>query len=51
MATTLAEQISSVEAYRPQDSFGDAIKGLHLYGSRVVRPEALVAVDVDVTVV
>ena len=51
MATTVAEQISSVEAYRPQDSFGDAIKGLHLYGSRVVRPEALVAVDVDVTVV
>lgn len=51
MATTLAEQINKVEAYRPQDSFGDAIKGLHLYGSRVVRPEALAVCDVDVTVV
>lgn len=50
MATTLAEQINKVEAYRPQDSFGDAIKGLHLYGSRVVRPEALAVCDVDVTV-
>lgn len=50
IATTLAEQINKVEGYRPQDSFGDAIKGLHLYGSRVVRPEALAVCDVDVTV-
>ena len=51
MAITVAEQINSVEAYRPQDSFSDAIKGLHLYGGKVVRPEALVVCDVDVTVV
>lgn len=50
MATTVAEQINKVEAYRPQDSFSDAIKGLHLYGALVVRPEALVVCDVDVTV-
>lgn len=49
MATTLAEQINKVEAYRPQGSFGDAIKGLHLYGARVVRPEALAVMDADVT--
>lgn len=49
MATTFAEQVSKVEAYRPQDSFGDAIKGLHLYGAKVVRPEALAVMDVDVT--
>jgi N4-gp56 family major capsid protein len=49
IATTYAEQINKVEAYRPQDSFGDAIKGLHLYGGKVVRPEALAVMDVDVT--
>jgi N4-gp56 family major capsid protein len=49
MATTLAEQINKVEAYRPQNSFSDAIKGLHMYGAKVVRPEALAVMDVDVT--
>jgi N4-gp56 family major capsid protein len=51
MAITFAEQIAKVEAYRPDNSFSDAIKGLHLYGAKVVRPEALVVADVDVTVV
>lgn len=41
MATSYAEQINSTEAYRPEDSFSDAIKGLHLYGAKVVRPTAL----------
>lgn len=50
MATTVAEQINKTEAYRPPDSFSDAIKGLHLYGGKVVRPEALAVCDVDVTV-
>jgi N4-gp56 family major capsid protein len=49
IATTFAEQINKVEAYRPQDSFSDAIKGLYLYGAKVVRPEALAVMDVDVT--
>jgi N4-gp56 family major capsid protein len=49
MATTFAEQINKVEAYRPQSSFSDAIKGLHVYGAKVVRPEALAVMDVDVT--
>lgn len=42
MAWSYAEQINSVEAYRPPLRFGDAVKGLHLYGAKVVRPEALV---------
>lgn len=50
IATTFAEQINKVEAYRPQNSFSDAVKGLHLYGAKVVRPEALAVVDVDVTI-
>lgn len=49
VATTWAEQIRQVEAYRVQTSFSDALKGLHLYGAKVVRPEALAVVDVDVT--
>lgn len=40
-ATSYAEQISSVEAYRPERRFADAVKGLHLYGTKVVYPEAL----------
>jgi N4-gp56 family major capsid protein len=41
IATTYAEQVNDVEAYRPEKRFADAIKGLHLYGAKVVRPEAL----------
>jgi hypothetical protein len=41
MAWTLAEQISQVEAYRPQLRFADAVKGLHLYGAKVSRPSAM----------
>lgn len=50
MATTYAEQINKTEAYRPESSFSDAIKGLHLYGAKVVREDALAVMDVDVTV-
>lgn len=34
-----AEQIVKVEAYRPEASFSDAVKGLHLYGGKVMRPD------------
>lgn len=36
-----AEQVSEVEAYRPQARFADAIKGLLIYGFKVVRPSIL----------
>ena len=42
MATTYADQINEVEAYRPEKRFADAVKGLYTYGLKVVRPEALV---------
>jgi hypothetical protein len=38
MATSYAEQLNEVEAYRPEKRFSDAVKGLHLYGGKVVRP-------------
>jgi hypothetical protein len=40
-AATYAEQMNDVEAYRPQDGFNDAVKGLHVYGAKVTRPFAL----------
>lgn len=42
MAVSFAEQINSVEAYRPEKRFANAVKGLHLWGYKVVRP-ALIA--------
>lgn len=49
IATTYAEQISKVEAFRPEKRFADALKGLHLYGAKVLRPEALVVASVKVS--
>ena len=40
-AATFAEQINKTEAYRPQDSFSDAVKGLQVYGGKVVRPKMI----------
>jgi len=40
-ATAYAESINDVEAYRPDDSFSSAIKCLHFYGVKIVRPTAL----------
>ena len=40
-AIAYAESIVKVESYRPQDSFSDAIKGLHVYGAKVIRPDAI----------
>jgi hypothetical protein len=36
-----AQQISSIEAYRPEKAFSDAVKGLVLFGAKVYRPENL----------
>ena len=38
MAYTFAEQIVKTEAYRPEKRFSDAVKGLHVYGGKLVRP-------------
>ena len=41
IATTFADSVNKVEAYRPQKRFADAVKGLHVYGAKVARPDAL----------
>lgn len=42
IAMTYAQQILGVEAFRPEKRFGDAVKGLHVYGAKLVRPSAIV---------
>lgn len=40
-AVAFAGQINEVEAYRPQDAFSDAVKGLYTFGAKVVRPKEI----------
>ena len=40
-AVASAEQINKVENYRDPDSFADILRGMHLYGRKILRPEAL----------
>lgn len=40
-AITFADQIVKTEALRLQTTFADAVRALHVYGGKVVRPEAL----------
>lgn len=48
-ATTFAEQIVSVEAARMEKRFADMVKGLHVYGGKVVRPTGVAKVELDAT--
>ena len=43
-ATAFAGCIESVEAYRPEGLFADAVKGLNTFGCKVVRPKELVLI-------
>lgn len=43
-STSFAEQISEIEAYRPETAFADAMKGLHIYGGKVFESESLACV-------
>ena len=41
-AIATAEQLSKTETYRDPDSFADIVRGMHLYGRKILRPEAIV---------
>lgn len=43
-AIAFAEQINKVEAYRPQDAFSDALKGLYTFGALITRPKEIYVV-------
>lgn len=47
-AIAFAEQLSEIDAYRPELRFADAVKGLHLYGAKVVYPKEMVLLDLNV---
>ena len=40
-AIAFAEQIEKVEHYRPEDAFTDAVKGLYVFGAKIVRPKEI----------
>ena len=42
-AICTAQTITSTEVIRDPDSFGDICRGLHVFGAKVLRDEALVA--------
>jgi hypothetical protein len=42
-STATAQHIAKIESFRSQDSFADVVRGLHLFGRKVLRPEAVYA--------
>ena len=48
-AISFAEQIVKTEAYRPENAFSDALKGLHVYGSKLVRPTGIATLVASIT--
>ena len=42
-ACATAQTITSTEVIRDPDSFGDIVRGLHVYGAKVLRDDALVS--------
>ena len=49
-AISTAQTITSTEVIRDPDSFGDICRGLHVFGVKVLRPEALVGAFYSVSV-
>lgn len=48
-AVTFAQQVSKVEAMRMQTDFADMVRGLDLYGAKVIRPECLTKITLDLS--
>lgn len=48
-AVTFAQQVSKVEAMRMQTDFADMVRGLDLYGAKVIRPECLTKITLNLS--
>ena len=47
VAWTVAQQLRKIEVFRSPDAFADVVRGLHLYGAKVVRPNALACLVIN----
>jgi hypothetical protein len=50
-AISFADQINETEALRMEKEFADMVRGLHLYGAKVVEPKALAVLKASKTAV
>jgi hypothetical protein len=48
LAATFASQIVQVVAYQPEKRFADALKGLSVYGAKVLVPEAIATAEITI---
>jgi len=48
-AVTFAQQVNQVEAMRMQTDFADMVRGLDLYGAKVIRPECLTKITLNLS--
>ena len=47
-AITFASQLAKIETLRDKDSFSDLVRGLYLYGAKVVQPKALAKMVISI---
>ncbi len=48
-ALAFAEQILETEAYRHPDFFSDNLRGLHVYGAKLIRPAGIATLTASIT--
>lgn len=48
-AVASAENLAKTETLRAQDAFGDIFRGMHVYGRKILRPEALIRASYNVS--
>lgn len=46
---SFADAISKIEAFRPENRFEDAVKGLYIFGGKIVRPDMTLCLHADKT--
>lgn len=47
-ALAFASQLRTLEALRDPDRFGDLVRGLQVFGSKVIRPSGIVSAEADI---